>query len=146
MAKSKRSLLSLKSSGLAELEASAGAAARLMKMLASEQRLMLLCRLGEGEASVGELSEHVGLAQTTTSQHLAKLRADGLVATRRAAQTIYYRLSDPAAARVIGLLCDIFRQPALDYREAQALTRHSPSAPSDGHAISRPIAGIAHVR
>ena len=114
VAKSKRSLLSLKSSGLAQLEASAGAAARLMKMLASEQRLMLLCRLGEGEASVGELSEHVGLAQTTTSQHLAKLRADGLVATRRAAQTIYYRLSDPAAARVIGLLCDIFRQPALN--------------------------------
>ena len=90
------------------LEARAGAAARLLKMLANEQRLVLLCRLAEGEASVGELAQHVGLAQSAASQHLAKLRADGLVATRREAQTIYYRLDDDAAARVIGLLCDIY--------------------------------------
>ena len=97
-----------KSADLAELEASAGAAVRLMKMLASEQRLMLLCRLGEGEASVGDLAAHVGLAQSAVSQHLAKLRAEGVVATRRDAQTIYYRLDDEAAVRVIGLLCDIY--------------------------------------
>lgn len=97
------------SEDFAELEASAGAAARLLKLLASEQRLLLLCRLIDGEASVGELAGHVGLAQSATSQHLAKMRAEGLVATRREAQTIYYRLADPAAARVLDTLCDIYR-------------------------------------
>ncbi len=93
---------------LQALEASAAAAARLLKLLASEQRLILLCRLSQGESSVGELAQHVGLAQSAASQHLAKLRADGLVATRRDAQTIYYRLDDAAASRVIDLLCDIY--------------------------------------
>lgn len=94
---------------LAELEASAQAAARLMKLLASEPRLILLCKLGEqGECSVGELADHTGLAQSATSQHLAKLRAEGLVATRREAQTIYYRLVDPAAARIIETLYEIY--------------------------------------
>lgn len=97
-----------KSSELVQLEASANAAARLMKLLASEQRLLLLCRLGQGECSVGELAQHAGLAQSAASQHLAKLRAEGLVETRREAQTIYYRLVDEAATRVIGLLCDIY--------------------------------------
>lgn len=96
---------------LADLEASVHAAARLMKMLASEQRLLLLCRLFEGEASVGDLAKHAGLAQTTASQHLGKMRAEGLVATRREAQTIYYRLADEAAERVLGTLCDIYRKP-----------------------------------
>ncbi|MFZ5730192.1 ArsR/SmtB family transcription factor [Phenylobacterium sp.] len=94
---------------LAELEASAAAAARLMKLMASEQRLIILCKLGEGECSVGQLAEHVGLAQSAASQHLAKLRAEGVVGTRRDGQTIYYRLTDPAAARVIDTLCDIYR-------------------------------------
>lgn len=96
---------------LAELEASVHAAARLMKMLASEQRLLLLCRLFEGEASVGDLASHAGLAQTAASQHLAKMRAEGLVATRREAQTIFYRLADEAALKVLGTLCDIYRRP-----------------------------------
>jgi len=95
---------------LAALEASASAAARLMKMLASEQRLMLLCRLSEGETSVTQLAEHAGLGQSAASQHLAKLRAEGIVSTRRDAQTIYYRLSDAAAIRVVDLLCDIYRE------------------------------------
>ncbi|MFY8144257.1 MAG: ArsR/SmtB family transcription factor [Caulobacter sp.] len=94
---------------MADLRACAGEAARLLKLLASEQRLLLLCRLADGEASVGELSEHAGLAQSATSQHLAKMRAEGLVATRREAQTIYYRLSDENAARVLATLSDIYR-------------------------------------
>ena len=92
-----------------DLAASAHSAARLLKLLASEQRLLLLCRLADGEASVGELSDHAGLAQSATSQHLAKMRAEGLVSTRRVAQTIYYSLSDPNAARVLGTLSDIYR-------------------------------------
>lgn len=96
---------------LAELEASVQAAARLLKMLASEQRLLLLCRLFEGESSVGDLAKHAGLTQTAASQHLGKMRSEGLVATRRDAQTIYYRLDDEAATRVLGTLCDIYRTP-----------------------------------
>ena len=73
------------------------------------QRLLLLCRLIEGEASVGDLAAHAKLAHSTASQHLGKMRAEGLVATRREAQTIYYRLADPAAVRVLDTLCDIYR-------------------------------------
>jgi DNA-binding transcriptional ArsR family regulator len=105
---------------VAKLEASAHSAARLMKLLASEQRLLLLCRLIEGESSVGELANYVGLAHSGASQHLAKMRAEGLVATRREAQTIYYRLDDPAAFRVIDTLCDIYRgQPAAKRKTGQ---------------------------
>lgn len=94
---------------LADLEASAAAAARLMKLLSNEQRLILLCRLVEGECSVGDLADYVGLAQSAASQHLAKLRAESVVTTRREGQTIYYRLADPAAIRVIDTLCEIYR-------------------------------------
>jgi DNA-binding transcriptional ArsR family regulator len=92
-----------------DLVASAQAAARLLKLMASEQRLLILCRLIDGETSVGDLSAHVGLTQSATSQHLAKMRAEGLVATRRDAQTIFYRLDDPAAVRVLETLCDVYR-------------------------------------
>ena len=91
------------------LEACAQPAARLLKLLASEQRLMLLCRLVEGEAPVGALADHAGLSPSAASQHLAKMRAEGLVATRREAQTIHYRLADPAALRVLETLFEIYR-------------------------------------
>ncbi|MBX3480576.1 MAG: winged helix-turn-helix transcriptional regulator [Caulobacter sp.] len=94
---------------VADLEASAHAAARLMKLLANEQRLILLCRLAEGECSVGDLADYVGLAQSAASQHLAKLRAEHVVSTRREGQTIFYRLTDPAAIQVIDTLCAIYR-------------------------------------
>lgn len=97
------------SNEFAQLADSAQSAARLLKLLASEQRLLLLCRLVEGEASVGTLAAHANLAQSATSQHLGKMRAEGLVSTRRDGQTIYYRLSDPAAMQVLDTLCDIYR-------------------------------------
>lgn len=97
------------SAELSELAESAQAAARLLKLMASEPRLLLLCRLVEGEASVKDLADHANMAQSTTSQHLAKMRAEGLVATRRDAQTIFYRLDDPAAVRVLDTLCEIYR-------------------------------------
>lgn len=99
-------------SALSELEASAHAATRMLKLLASEQRLLLLCQLIDGEKSVGNLSAQVGLTQSATSQHLAKMRAEGLVATRRDGQTIYYRLDDPAAIRMLHTLCEIYKRPA----------------------------------
>ena len=88
-----------------KLELRAAEAAQLLKLLANDQRLTVLCRLSGGEMSVTQLGQHVNLTQTALSQHLAKLRAEGLVATRREAQTIYYRLSDPIAERLIGVLC-----------------------------------------
>lgn len=91
-----------------QLEPRAEEAARLLKLLANEQRLTVLCRLSSSEMSVTELGRHVNLTQSALSQHLAKLRADGLVSTRRDAQTIYYRLSDPIAARLIGVLCELY--------------------------------------
>lgn len=90
------------------LEDCAESAARLLKLLASEPRLLLLCRLLEGESSVGELADHARLAPSAASQHLAKMRAEGLVRTRREGQTIYYSLDDPAAMRVLSTLADIF--------------------------------------
>jgi len=99
---------------IAELQASASQASRLMKLLASEQRLVLLCALLENECSVGELARGAGLSQTTASQHLAKLRAERIVSTRRDAQTIYYRLDDAAAVQILHTLCDIYRpRPAM---------------------------------
>ncbi len=93
------------------LRDSAHRASLLLKQLANEQRLLILCKLMEGECSVTYLAEHIGLAQSATSQHLAKLRDYGLVATRREAQNIYYRIGDPDTVRVIKTLCDIFAPP-----------------------------------
>ena len=91
-----------------DLESRAGEAAELLKLLANDQRLIILCRLSDAEMSVSELSEHVSLAQSALSQHLAKLRAQGLVATRRDGQNIYYRLASRTAQKLVGALCDLY--------------------------------------
>jgi len=94
---------------MAQLERKAGEAASLLKLLANENRLLILCRLAiAGELSVGALTDAVELSQSALSQHLAKMREDGLVATRRDAQTIYYRIADENAARLLALLKDIY--------------------------------------
>jgi ArsR family transcriptional regulator len=92
----------------ADLSASACEAADLLRILGNEKRLMILCRLGEGELSVGSLQQPLGLSQSALSQHLAVLRAAGIVATRRDGQTIWYRIADPAAVQVIATLARIF--------------------------------------
>ncbi len=95
-----------------KLESRSAEAAQLLKLLANDQRLTVLCRLSGGEMSVTQLGQHVNLTQSALSQHLAKMRAEGLVATRREAQTIYYRLSDPIAERLIGVLCELYGGPS----------------------------------
>ena len=90
------------------LRLNAGQAADLLKLLANEQRLLVLCLLVEGERSVGQINEEIALSQSALSQHLAKLRAQGLVETRREAQTIYYRLPPGPAKRVLGALHEIY--------------------------------------
>ncbi|HVZ53872.1 MAG TPA: metalloregulator ArsR/SmtB family transcription factor [Pseudolabrys sp.] len=95
--------------GLAELERKAAEAAKLLKLLGNEHRLLILCRLSlRREMSVNELVEAVGLSQSALSQHLAKLREDGLLGTRRDAQTIFYHLADANAIRLLALLRDIY--------------------------------------
>jgi ArsR family transcriptional regulator len=89
-------------------EAKAEVAASLLKAMSNPHRLMVLCRLGASEASVGELQEDSGLSQSALSQHLAVLRERELVETRREGQTIFYRLADPAVRDVIETLMKIY--------------------------------------
>lgn len=91
-----------------EMAANARNAAAYLKTLAHEGRLMILCHLGSGEKSVGELETLLGTRQAAVSQMLARLREEGLVSTRRDGKTIYYSLSDGDTSRVIGLLYEIF--------------------------------------
>jgi len=99
----------MKSEEIEVLRSSAQRASQLLKKLANEQRLLILCKLLEGECAVSELSDHVQLAQSATSQHLAKLREAGLLATRRDAQSIYYRIEDEDTLRVLQALCEVYR-------------------------------------
>lgn len=93
---------------LKAFEESAAAAAKLLRSLANERRLMILCQLGDEELSVGALQARLGLSQSALSQHLALLREEGVLAARRDGRTIFYRIADPAALRVIATLAEIF--------------------------------------
>jgi DNA-binding transcriptional ArsR family regulator len=106
---------------LAEIDVMVGcaqAAAQLLKLLANEKRLVILCFLAtRGEMPVSALAEALNLSQSALSQHLAKLRRDGLVQFRREAQTLHYRLADPRAVRVLVVLKEIFcLQPSMGSR------------------------------
>lgn len=90
------------------MRAHAADAARLLRALGNEKRLMVLCLLVEGERSVSELNARLNLSQSALSQHLAVLREDGLVATRREAQTIHYSLVEGPAQRIIDTLHSIY--------------------------------------
>lgn len=96
---------------LAYMRANASTAARLLKAMANEHRLLVLCHLLEGERSVGELNAELELSQSALSQHLAVLREDDLVATRRESQTIYYRVASPAITAVLSALHDVYCAP-----------------------------------
>ena len=96
---------------IAQFEESAGRAAALLRLLSNERRLMILCQLIGGELSVGTLQGRLGLSQSALSQHLARLRADRIVATRREGQTIFYRIIDPAALQLLEPLADLFCPP-----------------------------------
>ncbi|NKB49473.1 MAG: metalloregulator ArsR/SmtB family transcription factor [Alphaproteobacteria bacterium] len=83
-------------------------ASRLLKSLANDRRLLILCHLSETEKSVGELERLVGLSQSALSQHLARLRRDKLVQTRRDAQTIYYSVASAEAGAVLQTLYKLY--------------------------------------
>jgi DNA-binding transcriptional ArsR family regulator len=94
------------------LRRKAGKVADFLRTLGNSHRLLILCELSRGERSVGALEEAVGLSQSALSQHLARLRRERLVATRREAQTIHYRLADPAVTRTMSVLYEIYCTPA----------------------------------
>ena len=83
-------------------------AVSLLKGLANESRLMIMCVLSEGEVSVGQLNQRIRLSQSALSQHLAVLREQGLVQTRRESQTIFYSLADTAAMDIVELLHEAY--------------------------------------
>ena len=91
-----------------QMAAAADRASALLKTLGHRDRLMILCSLAEGERAVGDLADQLGLTQSSLSQHLARMRAEGLVATRREAQSVFYRLESGEAREVIDSLYKIF--------------------------------------
>jgi DNA-binding transcriptional ArsR family regulator len=92
----------------ADMMTEAQAASNFLKALAHEGRLMILCYLSSGEKSVTELEQLLSSRQAAVSQQLARLRLEGIVSCRRDGKTIYYSLLDPKAARMIGLVYDMF--------------------------------------
>jgi len=91
-----------------KLEEKPEKASALLKALANEKRLMIVCILSQGEKNVGELEQFVGLSQSALSQHLARLRRDGIVDTRREAQTIFYSLKDKSVSKLLECLSGIY--------------------------------------
>ena len=91
-----------------ELKASSNDVACMLKNLANPHRLLILCLLSEGELSVGQLADHIDLKQSPLSQHLARLRSEGLVKTRKESQTVFYSIADPNVEKIIGTLHSIY--------------------------------------
>ncbi len=90
---------------LEQFEDRAGEVATMLKALASRPRLMVLCRLAEhGEMRVGDLAEAIGLSQSALSQHLARMRAENLVAFRRDGQSLFYSIADPRCEALLATL------------------------------------------
>jgi ArsR family transcriptional regulator, virulence genes transcriptional regulator len=95
------------------LEKAAAEVAGVLSALANERRLMILCKLVEwGEANVNSLAETVGLSQSALSQHLAKMREEGLVTFRRESQTLWYRVADPRIENLLATLHTLYCRPA----------------------------------
>jgi len=97
----------MKPTDLAELKANATAMAARLKLMSHAERLLMLCRMDEGEVSVNELVALTGLSQSSVSQHLAMLREEGVVSIRGEAQTRFYSLADPIVRGIIHALCEL---------------------------------------
>lgn len=98
----------MKHEELEKMEAAAGRASALLKTLGHAGRLMILCNLANTERSVGDLAEQLEMSQSSLSQHLARMRSEGLVETRRESQTVFYSLKAGEARRVIETLYEIY--------------------------------------
>ena len=96
---------------LMQMARSANRASALMKTLGHKDRLMILCHLADGEKSVGEIADLLEISQSPLSQHLSRMRKEGMVDTRREAQTIYYSLKSGEASRIVEVLYELFCAP-----------------------------------
>ena len=105
---------------IAELQDNAAEAAKLLKAMSNESRLLILCHLAEGEMSVGELQACLNLSQSALSQHLALLRRHGVVHTRRSSQSIYYSL---ASAPAKDIMATMYQHFCADKPKRKALKR-----------------------
>jgi DNA-binding transcriptional ArsR family regulator len=94
-----------------DMYANAGKAAVMLKAMANQHRLMILCLLNDGERSVSELNKQIVIPQSSLSQHLSQLRREKLVATRRDAQTIYYSLASAEVQAIIATLYQVYCAP-----------------------------------
>ena len=95
-----------------DLEQNARKASALLKAMANERRLLILCRLVElGEATVNSLADSVGLSQSALSQHLARMRDEGLVTYRRESQKSWYRIADPRIEKLLATLHELYCRP-----------------------------------
>jgi ArsR family transcriptional regulator len=92
----------------AEMRAAARNVTALLRGIANEDRLLLLCEMTRGEVSVGELEARLGIGQPTLSQQLSVLRGEGLVATRREGKRIFYRIADPNVLEVLETLYRLY--------------------------------------
>jgi DNA-binding transcriptional ArsR family regulator len=111
-----------------QMHGQAAAAEEMLKALANRHRLMILCQLVGAEHSVGNLAQCIGVRDSTVSQHLALLRKDGLVSTRREGQTIWYALASEPVRRLVATLYDIYCGP-----EAICPPTRNSKAPGAGH-------------
>ena len=101
------------------MQGAADQASELLKSLANRHRLLILCQLVDGERSVGDLAAFLKARDSTVSQHLALLRKDGLVATRREGQTIRYAIASRPAEQILAALAAIYCAPAPICGEAE---------------------------
>ena len=95
-------------SSLEVMQRNAAKAEAMLKMLANAKRLMILCHLVKGEKSVGQLADMVGLSQSALSQHLAKMRLQGLVESNKQGQMVYYRIENPEVEAILSTLYLIY--------------------------------------
>jgi ArsR family transcriptional regulator, virulence genes transcriptional regulator len=97
--------MSLRAPDLTAFEKGATEVAQTLRALANERRLMILCKLaGRGEATPGMLADGLALSQSALSQHLARMREEGIVDFRRESQTLWYRISDPRVEKLMATL------------------------------------------
>ena len=97
----------MKPTDLTDLKTNAAAMAARLKLMSHPERLVMLCRMDEGEVSVGELVALSGLSQSAVSQHLAMLRDEQIVSSRGEAQTRFYKLEDPIVRALIHMMCEL---------------------------------------
>jgi DNA-binding transcriptional ArsR family regulator len=122
---------------LTDMEDAAATAAALLKAIANQDRLLILCNLAAGEKNVTELQEILGLRQPTLSQQLSRLRFEGLVDFRRDGKSIHYRLASEEAAKIIEVLYEIYCAPVSEKTVPANKSRRGKKAKANARSRAR---------